>query len=196
MKHPKSSLNKYDAVLVKVLDLFLSLFGLIVSSPVMLVILIIGYFETGSPMFCQERVGKNKSLFTLYKFRTMKLNTKSVASHLAERTSITKFGNVLRKTKLDELPQLVNVLKGDMSLVGPRPCLLNQNDVINEREKLGVFDVLPGITGLAQIKGVDMSTPRSLANLDREMIENMSILNYFKYGIATFIGRGYGDRIN
>ncbi len=108
-------------------------------------------FDTGSSIFVQTRVGKNKKVFKLIKFRTMSVETKSVASHLASNASITKLGNFLCKTKIDELPQLINVLKGEMSLVGPRPNLFNQEELIKERDALGVYDVLPGVIGLAQV---------------------------------------------
>jgi lipopolysaccharide/colanic/teichoic acid biosynthesis glycosyltransferase len=125
----------------------------------------------------------------------MYIDTLSVATHLADKDSITKFGKFLRKSKLDELPQLWNVLIGDMSLVGPRPNLYNQVDLIYEREKLGVYNVRPGITGLAQINKIDMSTPQLLAETDQEMISQLSIFTYFKYILLTIIGNGMGDRI-
>mgnify|MGYP003136009537 FL=1 len=111
--------------MTRFLDFLFSLFGLILGFPVLLVLYIIGLFDTGSPIFRQERVGRDKRPFTLVKFRTMSVDTVSVASHLASTSSITKFGLFLRRTKLDELPQLWNVLKGDMSLVGPRPSSRN-----------------------------------------------------------------------
>ena len=129
------------------------------------------------------------------KFRTMKVGTQSVATHLASSSSITSFGNFLRKSKLDELPQLINVIKGDMSLVGPRPNLFNQKELINERSLLGVYKVLPGITGLAQINNIDMSEPEKLAKIDANMIENMSIKTYFRYIVLTGLGKGSGDAI-
>lgn len=132
-------------------DFIASFFCLIILSPVLLFVIVIGLFDTGSPVFVQTRVGKNKKPFKLIKFRTMSVDTKSVASHLASQSLITSLGSFLRKTKIDELPQLVNVLKGDMSLVGPKPNLFNQEELIEEREKLGVFNVLPGVTGLAQV---------------------------------------------
>ncbi len=101
----------------------------------------------------------------------------------------------LRRTKLDELPQLWNVLKGEMSLVGPRPCLLNQHELIEERVKRGVFDVRPGITGLAQVNGIDMSTPKLLAETDARMLHANSIASYFRYIVLTVAGKGAGDRI-
>ena len=125
----------------------------------------------------------------------MTVDTKSVATHLSNQSSITKFGGFLRKTKLDELPQLFNVLKGDMSLVGPRPNLYNQIELIEERDKRGVYNVTPGITGLAQINEIDMSTPKKLAEVDAEMIESLTVGGYFKYIFATVGGKGQGDRV-
>ena len=112
--------------MIRILDLLLSIVGLVLTFPILVIVTILGYFETGSPIFVQERVGKNKKTFKLIKFRTMNIDTKSVASHLVGTASITKLGKFLRKTKIDELPQLINVVKGEMSLVGPRPNLFNQ----------------------------------------------------------------------
>lgn len=109
----------------------------------------------------------------------MALGTKSVASHLASGASITQFGSFLRKTKIDELPQLFNVLKGDMSIVGPRPNLVDQYELIRKRDALGIYDFLPGITGLAQVNKVDMSTPKLLARVDKEMLDDFSIKSYW-----------------
>ena len=122
-------------------------------------------------------------------------STASVASHLADVTAITSLGAFLRRTKLDELPQLWNVLKGEMSLVGPRPCLFNQHELIDEREKRGVFNARPGITGLAQIRNIDMSTPILLSKTDAEMISTLSLSNYFRYIMLTLLGHGAGDRV-
>ena len=130
-------------------------------------------------------MGREEKLFTLIKFRTMKPETSSVGTHEVNPAQITRWGQLLRKTKIDELPQLWNVLWGQMSLVGPRPCLLNQTDLIQERQRLGVFTVRPGITGLAQIQGIDMSTPDLLAKTDAEMIRTMSLFNYLKYILLT-----------
>lgn len=177
------------------LDITLSAAGLVVTSPLLIATTIVGYFDTGSPLFIQERVGKNKKPFKLVKFRTMNLDTASVASHLADNSSITKLGSTLRKTKLDELPQLINVLKGEMSLVGPRPNLYNQHELIEARDSQGVYDVLPGITGLAQLSGIDMSTPELLASTDKKMIENLTPRKYFSYIIRTALGKGSGDAV-
>lgn len=181
--------------MIRFFDFVFSFFGILFLWPLGLLLYIIGLFDTGSPIFVQERVGKNQKPFKLYKFRTMKKGTQSVATHLSSQTSITKFGGFLRKSKLDELPQLWNVFKGDMSLVGPRPNLFNQTELIEEREKRGVYNVLPGITGLAQINEIDMSTPKKLAVKDAEMIATMSTGNYFKYIFGTIGGKGQGDRV-
>lgn len=181
--------------MLRIFDIVFSFFGLVFGFPVLLIIYIIGLFDTGSPLFLQERVGRNKKPFTLVKFRTMKVDTASVASHLASSASITKLGGFLRKTKLDELPQLWNVLKGDMSLVGPRPNLYNQEELIAARDALGVYKVRPGITGLAQINEIDMSTPELLAKTDADMIRTLTTSDYFKYIFQTVAGKGSGDRV-
>lgn len=180
---------------IRLFDLVFSLLGLIVGFPVLLLLTVIGLFDTGSPIFSQERVGRNKRPFTLVKFRTMKKDTASVASHLASADSITPFGRFLRRTKLDELPQLWNVLKGEMSLVGPRPCLFNQEELVAEREQRGVLAARPGITGLAQVNDIDMSTPQLLAETDQKMLENLTLGAYFRYIFMTVAGKGAGDRV-
>lgn len=179
----------------RLIDLFASILGLFFALPIFLIVYLIGLFDTGSPLFFQERVGKDKKTFTLVKFRTMSVDTKSVASHLASQASITKLGAFLRTTKLDELPQLWNVLKGEMSLVGPRPNLFNQEELIKERDKRDVYSVRPGITGLAQIQHIDMSTPAKLAITDSIMIKKMTLKNYFLYIIKTVTGSGSGDAV-
>jgi lipopolysaccharide/colanic/teichoic acid biosynthesis glycosyltransferase len=125
----------------------------------------------------------------------MAIGTQSVGTHLVDPSSITKLGGFLRKTKLDELPQLFNVLRGDMSLVGPRPCLPNQTELVSERAQRDVFKLRPGITGLAQVHEVDMSTPRKLARYDQIMVNRMSLKLYLKMIIATAFGKGRGDRV-
>jgi lipopolysaccharide/colanic/teichoic acid biosynthesis glycosyltransferase len=181
--------------MLRVFDFVFSLLGLVFGFSVLLIIYIIGLFDTGSPVFKQERVGRNKKPFTLIKFRTMSVETAFVASHLASTASITRMGGFLRKTKLDELPQLWNVLKGEMSLVGPRPGLFNQEELTAARESEGVFDVRPGITGLAQVNDIDMSTPELLAKPDAKTIREMSLSNYFKFILQTVTGAGAGDRV-
>lgn len=182
--------------MLRFFDLILSFLGLILGLPVFVFLIFLGWFDTGSPLFFQSRVGRNQKIFTLVKFRTMHLKTLSVATHLMNENAVTTFGKFLRKTKLDELPQLWNVLKGEMSLVGPRPCLPNQHELIMERQNRGVFAVRPGITGLAQINSIDMSTPKLLAETDASMIDNLTIPRYFQFILLTLVGRGAGDRLH
>lgn len=181
--------------MIRFFDFAFSLLGLVVGFPVLVVLTVMGLFDTGSPIFRQVRVGRHQKPFTLIKFRTMKVDTASVASHLASSASITRFGHFLRKSKLDELPQLWNVLKGEMSLVGPRPGLFNQEELTAERAKRGVFNVRPGITGLAQVSDIDMSAPVLLAETDKQMIESLTVASYFKYIFMTVAGKGSGDRV-
>lgn len=181
--------------MIRILDILFSLVGLILTMPFLIILYIIGLFDTGSPLFMQERVGRNKKPFTLIKFRTMTVDTASVASHLASTASITPFGGFLRKTKLDELPQLWNVLKGEMSLVGPRPGLFNQEELTQARDAKNIYNVRPGITGLAQVNEIDMSTPELLAETDARMINTLNLKYYFTYILQTVTGSGSGDRV-
>ena len=181
--------------MIRLLDVLFSLLGLVCGSPVLVLLTLVGCFDTGSPIFRQERVGKHQKPFTLVKFRTMAVNTESVATHLASSASITRFGQFLRKTKFDELPQLWNVLKGDMSLVGPRPGLFNQEELTSERAKRGIYKARPGITGLAQVNEIDMSTPKLLAETDQKMLQSLTLADYFRYILMTVVGKGSGDRV-
>lgn len=181
--------------MIRGIDLVLAVAGLILGLPVMVLLFIIGLFDTGSPLFFQTRVGRHQQPFTLVKFRTMQPGTQSVATHMASAKAVTKFGAFLRRTKLDELPQLWNVFKGEMSLVGPRPCLPIQLELINERAARQIFNVRPGITGLAQIQGIDMSTPALLAEIDAQMLATINVRAYFHYIFSTLAGSGRGDRI-
>lgn len=181
--------------LTRAFDLIFSFFGLLLGSPLLLLLLIIGWFDTRSPLFMQRRVGRYQKPFVLVKFRTMRPDTASVATHLADANAITALGRFMRRTKLDELPQLWNVLRGEMSLVGPRPCLFNQAELIQERAALQVFDARPGITGLAQINEIDMSTPKLLAETDARMLATLTVRDYFGYIFQTVAGSGSGDRV-
>tara|TARA_R110000850_G_scaffold277144_3_gene424176 strand:+ start:140632 stop:141192 length:561 start_codon:yes stop_codon:yes gene_type:complete len=181
--------------MIRCIDFILATIGTILGLPVFALLFIIGLFDTGSPLFFQTRLGRYQQPFSLVKFRTMQPGTQSVATHLVSAAAVTKFGAFLRRTKLDELPQLWNVITGEMSLVGPRPCLPSQVELINERATRHIFNVRPGITGLAQIQGIDMSTPALLAETDAKMLANMSVLAYFRYIISTLAGSGRGDRI-
>lgn len=179
--------------LIRFLDFVFAFIGLFFLSPILVFLWIRGYLDTGSPLFIQTRVGKNQKHFSLVKFRTMRVDTPSVGSHEVSVSAITNYGKMLRRTKLDELPQLWNVLIGQMSLVGPRPNLPNQNELIRERDLFEVYSVRPGITGLAQVQNIDMSTPKMLAQTDSQMIDSLNVLNYFKYIFMTVSGKGAGD---
>ena len=171
--------------MIRIFDFLFSLIGLIFLSTLIILIFFIGLFDNGSPLFIQSRVGYNLKSFSLIKFRTMPMGVRSAGTHLIKDIKLSPFGNFLRRTKLDEIPQLLNVLFGDMSLVGPRPCLFNQKKLISERKKRGVFKVRPGITGLAPINDVDMKTPTLLAKIDQKMIKEMNLYNYFYYIFKT-----------
>ena len=173
--------------MIRLFDIFFSFLGLFFLFPILIILWIIGLLENGSPLYKQVRVGINQNYFLLVKFRTMKKNTLSVATHLIDDKAITTYGNFLRRTKLDEIPQLFNVLLGDMSLVGPRPCLSNQRRLIIERKKRGVFKVRPGITGLAQISGINMKTPILLSKTDLKMIKKINLFYYFYYIFRTIL---------
>ena len=181
--------------MTRVFDALFAVFGLLFLLPVLLLLWLVGWFDNRSPLFRQERVGRHQRPFVLVKFRTMRSDTASVATHLADASAVTNFGRFLRRTKLDELPQLWNVLRGEMSLVGPRPCLFNQKELIAARASRGVFDARPGITGLAQIQGIDMSTPDLLAKTDADMLASLGLKDYFRYIFLTVLGRGAGDRV-
>jgi O-antigen biosynthesis protein WbqP len=171
--------------MIRCFDFLFSLIGLIFLFPLMVIVFFISLFDNGSPLFTQSRVGYNLKSFSLIKFRTMPMGVRSAGTHLIKDIKLSSFGFFLRRTKIDEIPQLLNVFLGDMSLVGPRPCLFNQRKLISERKKRGVFKVRPGITGLAAINGIDMKTPTLLAKTDQKMIKNMSLYKYFYYILKT-----------
>lgn len=173
--------------MIRLFDLLISSFGLVILSPVLIFLFILGFFENGSPLFLQRRIGYNQKIFTLIKFRTMRKEAKSIATHLVNNSMITPYGSFLRSTRLDETPQLLNVLFGDMSFVGPRPCLSNQKKLISERKKRGVFKIKPGITGLAQVSGINMKTPTLLAKIDQKMIKNLNLYCYFYFILKTLV---------
>lgn len=177
----KSSMKttKYYLVIKRIADLVLCFIGVCILSPVLLMIAVSIKLDSKGPvLFRQKRVGKDKSYFQIIKFRTMKADAPNDSpTHLLENPQdhITKLGRILRKTSLDELPQLFNIIKGEMSIVGPRPALWNQFDLIEERDKYGVNNVTPGITGFAQINGRDELTIEDKAKLDGEYVRRMSI---------------------
>lgn len=168
----------YKNYLKRPIDFILSLLGLIVLSPVFLIVIIAIRIDSKGPvLFTQKRVGKNKTYFNIYKFRTMRIDTpKEMPTHLLDNPDyyITKVGKILRKTSLDELPQLINIVKGDMAVIGPRPCLWNQYDLIEEREKYGANHVRPGLTGWAQINGRDELEISVKASLDGHYMDHIT----------------------
>lgn len=188
-------MSLFNAFVLRLLDVALAGLGLLMLWPLLLVLCVLGWLDTRSPLFRQERVGRHQRPFVLVKFRTMRPGTASVASHLASSSAITPLGALLRRTKLDELPQLWNVLLGDMSLVGPRPGLFNQHELTEARAAHGVFAARPGITGLAQVNGIDMSTPDLLAETDARMLRELSSGNYFRFIVLTVLGKGTGDAV-
>lgn len=181
----------YKNCLKRIVDFLLSLLGIIILSPVLLIVVIAIKIDSKGPVvFTQKRVGKNKQLFNIYKFRTMKIDTpKEMPTHLLENPDffITKVGKFLRKTSLDELPQLFNILKGDMAVIGPRPALWNQEDLIEERDKYGANDIRPGLTGWAQINGRDELEIDYKAQLDGYYVERESFLMDVKCFFGTIV---------
>lgn len=172
----------------RIIDFLLSLVALILLSPLFLIIAIwIKLNSKGPVFFKQKRVGKNKELFEIYKFRSMRTDTPAdMPTHLLNdpEAFITKSGHFLRKTSLDELPQLINIVKGEMAIIGPRPALWNQYDLIEERDKYGANDVRPGLTGWAQINGRDELEIPIKAKLDGDYVQNISFL----FDLKCFFG--------
>jgi lipopolysaccharide/colanic/teichoic acid biosynthesis glycosyltransferase/uncharacterized protein YbjT (DUF2867 family) len=181
----------------RLIDVSFAVFVLIFASWLMAVIwLMIRLDSSGPGVFSQERVGQDGEVFTCYKFRTMQKGTKQVGTHELSPASITRLGNILRKTKLDELPQVWNILRNEQSLIGPRPCLPSQTAVVEERYKAGVFAVKPGISGLSQIQHIDMSEPLRLARMDAQYVARQSLLLDVKITLATALGSGQGDKVS
>lgn len=180
--------SMYQTMIKRMIDFVLSLCGLVVLSPIMIVIAIIIKVSSPGPVFFkQKRVGKNKTYFNILKFRTMRIDTpKDCPTHLLENPDqyITSIGKFLRKTSLDELPQIINILIGDMSIIGPRPALWNQYDLIEERDKYKANDILPGLTGWAQINGRDELEIDVKARFDGEYVKKMS----FVFDVKCFFG--------
>lgn len=181
------------------IDILFSILGLLALSPLFLVIIIVIKLDSKGPvLFKQKRVGIRKSHFTILKFRTMRIETpKDIPTHLLENPNqmITRIGRILRKTSLDELPQIINILKGEMSIVGPRPALWNQFDLLEERDKYDANNVRPGLTGWAQINGRDELPIVIKAKLDGEYVQNLSLIMDFKCFFGTFIRVVKGDGV-
>lgn len=178
-------------VIKRIMDFILALISLILLSPFFILIsLIIKFTSEGPIFFRQKRIGKNKKEFYILKFRTMRTDTpRDMPTHLLDNPDayITGIGKVLRKTSLDELPQLINILKGEMSFIGPRPALWNQYDLIEERDKYGANDIYPGLTGWAQINGRDELPIDVKAMLDGDYVKNISFFFDMKVFFMTII---------
>ena len=177
----------YKHTIKRMIDIVLSLMGIVVLAiPMVIVAIVIKIDDPGPALFKQKRVGIHKTYFQLYKFRSMKLNTPNVPTHLLEDPDqyFIGIGKTIRKLSIDELPQLFNILKGDMSIIGPRPALWTQDDLIAERDKYGANDVRPGLTGWAQINGRDELEIDVKARFDGEYVEKLS----FAFDVKCFLG--------
>jgi O-antigen biosynthesis protein WbqP len=175
----------------RLIDIILSCTGLLILSPIFLILIIAIKIESKGPvLFKQKRIGINKTHFNILKFRTMRIDTpKDTPTHLLENPAqyITKMGKFLRKTSLDELPQIINIFVGQMSVIGPRPALWNQYDLIAERDKYGANNVPPGLTGWAQINGRDELPIEVKAKLDGEYVERISLMMDIKCFFGTIV---------
>lgn len=184
-------------MLKRAFDLIVSIPVLLLAAPVIgICVLAIRAQSPGPAIFRQQRVGRFGQTFTCLKLRSMYVGVADMPSHEAHADNVTSVGRFIRRTKLDELPQLLNVIRGEMSLVGPRPCLPSQAELIRLRRENGIFAVRPGITGLGQIQGVDMSDPARLAAIDRQYVENRSFVGDLRILVATVRGTGRGDRVS
>lgn len=188
--------NWFYAAVKRIIDLSFAIFVVVFLWWILIIAWVaIKLSSPGPGLFLQQRVGKNGKSFICYKFRTMVVGTKQVGTHDVAQDSITAIGRFLRRSKIDELPQIWNIFKNEMSLVGPRPCLISQKTLIAERNQRGVLDQKGGITGWAQIHGVAMNDPIRLAKLDAEYLDLCCLPLDIKIIIATAIGRGQGDKV-
>lgn len=189
----------YQKYFKRLIDVILSSLGLIIFSWLFLILMIAIKIDTPGPvLFKQQRIGKNRKLFEIYKFRTMRIDTPNVPTHLLSNPDqwITPVGKILRKSSLDELPQMLNIFKGNMSIIGPRPALWNQEDLANERDKYGANAVLPGLTGLAQISGRDDLAIPIKSKLDGKYVEHITLLCDFKLFFGTFLSVVKADGVS
>lgn len=194
-EHDSAALSNKGSTMKRIFDLCL----VIILSPIAILLSAVfsGLFWLStreSPFFIQTRIGIKQEPFTLYKLRTMPKSTQNIPTHEMSSEKIPIVGRIMRAIKVDELPQLINVLKGEMSIVGPRPCLPTQNELIAQRYNRGVYSVLPGITGLAQVLGIDMSDPAALSEADQRYVDDRTIWLDIKLIIQTLLGSGSGDR--
>ncbi len=188
--------NIFYRIFKRTIDFLFSIFVLLFLWWLFIAVFAIIKLDSKGPvLFAQKRLGVQKREFICYKFRTMTVGTAQAGTHDIDRSSITRAGRFLRRTKIDELPQIVNLLRGEISLVGPRPSLPSQHELIEIRERLGVLDILPGITGLSQIRNLDMSIPDQLSRSDAEYISKRSILLDISIIFKTLTGAGQGDKV-
>ena len=167
---------------------FICIIGLLIISPFLFFAAIAIIIEDGMPiLFIQERIGKNQSIFNIIKIRTLKIGAPNIGTYHLKNEYKLKCGKLIRKIKLDEFPQLINVLKGDINLIGPRPGLVSQIDLLQNRNAKGIYEIKPGITGLSQVLGYDMSDPAKLAEIDKIYIQKQSLYVDFLILISTFI---------
>lgn len=187
----QGKIKPFYSKIKRFLDFLISIIGIVILSPVFLVIILLIKLDSRGPiLFKQRRIGINKKEFYILKFRTMRIDTpKDMPTHLLDNPEayITKVGGFLRKTSLDELPQIINIIKGEMSIIGPRPALWNQFDLIEERDKYSANDVVPGLTGWAQINGRDELPIDVKARYDGEYVENMDLVFDIKCFFLTIV---------
>ncbi|WP_296168819.1 sugar transferase [uncultured Brevundimonas sp.] len=189
-------MKSFDMAAIRLLDICAGLFGGLLALPIVLVAgVMVRRDSPGPALFRQVRVGRHQQPFVCYKLRTMAEGTQAVGTHEVSAASVTPLGRTLRRLKIDELPQLWNVLKGEMSLVGPRPCLPVQTELVQARQALGVYEARPGVTGRAQVIGLDMSTPVELAREDAIWTAHPNLKDYLRLVLMTVVGSGQGDRV-
>ncbi len=191
------SQNVFFSFVKRIVDVSFALATILFFWWLMILVWLAVRLESRGPgIFAQERIGRYATTFTCYKFRTMKQGTEQVGTHDVSTFAVTRLGKFLRKTKLDELPQVWNILRNEMSLIGPRPCLPIQYELIEQRKQHGIYEIKPGITGLAQVNDIDMSNPVQLAQWDSRYIKLQSLSAEFQILLLTLTGRGAGDRVS
>jgi O-antigen biosynthesis protein WbqP len=189
--------RNFHLTLTRLADLVLAGVGLALVAPfLLLVAILVRSTSPGPAIFAQVRVGRFEREFVCYKVRTMFLDTKSAGTHEVSSSAVTPIGRFLRSSKIDELPQLWNVVRGEMSLVGPRPGLPVQTALIEARRKRDVYSIRPGVTGPGQVAGVDMADPERLAQVDSAFVQRPTFPAYLRYIILTVLGAGQGDRVS
>ncbi len=194
--HDFKNKNLFYVFIIRLIDILMSILILGVFGWLMLVIYFLIKLErNGNPIFIQKRIGKNKKHFNLFKFRTMRTNTQELATHLISKNNVTKLGKYLRIFKLDELPQIINILKNEITLVGPRPSLTSQKELIEKRQESKILDIKPGLTGYSQINQIDMSDINKLVKFDHYYFINKSLIIDFKIIMKTFLGIGFKDNV-